>query len=107
MELLASKIANELFDNIDSTSDIIKNQIPDFDEFICNSIKKSGVIYCQFRIVDKVTFNWTGVLHEAEIPMIFYTFILNYLRNQGFIVEERKYESENKFGYCRDIIAFL
>lgn len=107
MELLASKIVNELFDNTSSTSDIIKNNIPDFDEFICNSIKKNGVVFCEFLITDKVNFYEAGTLHKAEIPMIFYTFILNYLRSQGFMVEERKYESENKFGYCRDIIAFL
>ena len=107
MELLASKIANELFDNNSNSWDIVKNLIPDFDKFICKSIKENGVVFCQFKIVDKVEFHSNGTIRIADIPMIFYRYILNYLRDQGFAVEERKYESENKFGYRRDVIAFL
>ena len=108
MELLAAKIHREIFDNLDSASDIIKNKIPNFDEFICNSIKKNGMVYCSFRVTNEV--NLCGIedtIVMATLPMIFYTYILNYLRNQGFMVEEKKYEREDRFGYMRDIVAFL
>ena len=39
--------------------------------------------------------------------MVYYTYVLNYLRNQGFMVEEKKYENGNAFGYERLILAFL
>ena len=107
MELLAAKIHREIFDNLDSASDIIKNKIPNFDEFICNSIKKQGIIYCQFRGISEVEFHSNGAIDIANLPRIYYTYILNYLRNQGFMVEEKKYEREDRFGYMRDIVAFL
>lgn len=107
MELLAAKIHREIFNNLDSASDIIKSKIPNFDEFICDSIKKQGIVYCQFRGISEVEFYSNGAIDIANLPRIFYTYVLNYLRNQGFMVEEKKYETENKFGYMRDVIAFL
>ncbi len=107
MELLAAKIHREIFNNLDSASDIIKSKIPNFDEFVCKSIKEHGIVYCRFRIIDKVKINSVGTIDIAEIPMIFYTYVLNYLRNQGFMVEEKKYENGNTFGYERLIVAFL
>lgn len=107
MELLAAKIHREIFDNLDSASDIIKNKIPNFDKFICDSIKKQGIVYCQFRGISEVEFYSNGAIDIANLPMIYYTYILNYLRNQGFMVEENKYESKDCFGRRRDVIALL
>ena len=107
MELLAAKIHREIFDNLDSTADIIKNKIPNFDEFICNSIKKNGVVRCEFEITSEIEIKSNGYMEVAKLPMVYYTYILNYLHNQGFMVEEKKYENGNTFGYERLIIAFL
>lgn len=107
MELLAAKIHREIFDNLDSASDIIKNKIPNFDEFVCDSIKKNGVVRCEFEITSEIKIKSNGYMEVATLPMVYYTYILNYLHNQGFMVEEKKYENGNTFGYERLIIAFL
>ena len=107
MELLAAKIHREIFDNLDSASDIIKSKIPNFDEFICNSIKKNGVVRCEFEITSEIEIKSNGYMEAVKLPMVYYTYVLNYLRNQGFMVEEKKYENGNTFGYERLIIAFL
>lgn len=107
MELLAAKIHREIFDNLDSASDIIKSKIPNFDEFICNSIKKNGVVRCKFEITGEIKIRFNGHIEVANLPMVYYTYVLIYLRNQGFVVEEKKYENSNTFGYERLIIAFL
>ena len=107
MELLAVKIHREIFDNLDSASDIIKSKIPNFDEFICNSIKKNGVVRCKFEITSEIKIRFNGHIEVANLPMVYYTYVLTYLRHQGFVVEEKKYENSNTFGYERLILAFL
>lgn len=69
--------------------------------------KKNGVVRCEFEITSEIEIKSNGYMEVAKLPMVYYTYVLNYLRNQGFMVEEKKYENGNAFGYERLILAFL